>query len=286
MQRSAGTNISAASQACAVCKYQRKKCTPNCPLAPFFPASNHKDFLDTRKLFGVRNITKLIEKLDPQQRVIAMKSIIFQANTRANDPVGGCYRIISELQTQIDWYKSELELVRYQLSICKAQAAATQQQSGQQMNMMVQVVDDDQQQVNAIDDQGLEGFNMYDALSVHDHRCQGGEGNIFQDSYAASSSLSPVYNVFDPNSVKVESEASLVPLLYKRALSDVDEDIKPLLAVYDDKGAGAFPLDSKGSNIQCSDKLVSTEEIGSIRHEPKHDLKDAASLLTLTNGKG
>lgn len=139
MQRSTGTNTntSAASQACAVCRYQRKKCTPNCPLAPFFPASNHKDFLNTRKLFGVRNITKLVENLNPQQKVIAIKSMIFEANIRAKDPVGGCYRIICELQRQIDWNRAELELVLYQLSICKS---TKEQQSEYQV---VKVVDDD-----------------------------------------------------------------------------------------------------------------------------------------------
>lgn len=218
MQRSTGTNTntSAASQACAVCRYQRKKCTPNCPLAPFFPASNHKDFLNTRKLFGVRNITKLVENLNPQQKVIAIKSMIFEANIRAKDPVGGCYRIICELQRQIDWNRAELELVLYQLSICKS---TKEQQSEYQV---VKVVDDDQ---------GLEDFNVYDTMPLRDHV---EESKNFQGNYGGSSST---YKVFDSNFVK-------------HALSDVGEDIKPLLATFGDKSLTEFPFESEGLNVQ------------------------------------
>ncbi|EOY29909.1 LOB domain-containing 22-like protein [Theobroma cacao] len=240
MQRPKGNNCSAGSPACAACKYQRRKCTRNCLLAPFFPANHQKDFLNAHKLFGVSNILKIIRNLDPPQRLIAMKSIVFEANTRANDPVGGCYGIISDLKMQIDWVKAERDLVLHQLAICKAQtAAASQQQSGQQQ--MVQVGD---HEANAL--QCLEGLTVYDAMPVH---CREGEVNLVQGNY-----------------------------------DDVGEDIKPLLPVFDDKGAGSFPFDSKVS-IQCSDKLVSKEEVGSIQHELKHDLKSAASLFTLTNGK-
>ncbi|XVF35332.1 hypothetical protein REPUB_Repub18cG0136400 [Reevesia pubescens] len=295
MERPKGTNSPAASQACAVCKYQRRKCASNCPLAPFFPANNHKEFLNTCKLFGVRKITKMLENLDSQQRIIAMKCLIYQANARANDPVGGCYRIIQDLKRQIDWNKAELELVLQQLAICKAQAAATTTQQHQQpgQQQMVQVVDDDneQDQENGIHYEVFEGFNMYDTMPVHDqHYQEEKEGTGFQGNYGGSSS---VYNVFDPNYVKAESEESIAPMTYKRALLDVGEDIKPLLSVFAEKGEGAFSFDSKLS-IHCSaktwfdfsDKHVYKEEIGSIQHELKHDLKDAASLFTLTNGKG
>ncbi|XWS70246.1 hypothetical protein CRYUN_Cryun03dG0032200 [Craigia yunnanensis] len=286
MQRSTGTNSSAGSQACAVCKYQRRKCSPDCPLAPFFPAKHHKDFLNTRKLFGVKKIIKLIENLDPQQRAIAMKSIIFQANMRANDPVGGCYRIISDLYRQIDWKKAELDHVYQQLAFYKAQAATQQQHEQQQMvlvddqvptqqqpqpgQQMVQLVVDGQE-FNSID-QSLKGF--YD-ISVHEQHYQEQEGNVFQSNYGGSSSIMCLILIL----LKLNLSCRLF-----RALSDVGEDIKPLLAGFDDKGAGAFHFDSKGL-IYCSDKLVLKEEAGSIQHKLKHDLKDAASLFTLTNSK-
>ncbi|GFZ08105.1 LOB domain-containing protein 22 [Actinidia rufa] len=106
--------------ACAACKYQRRKCAPDCLLAPYFPHDHQHQFLNAHKLFGISNITKLIRNLDPPEKDQAMRTIIFQSDVRANDPVGGCYRIISELQQQIEYYKAELGLVLQQLAICCA----------------------------------------------------------------------------------------------------------------------------------------------------------------------
>ncbi|OMP11382.1 hypothetical protein CCACVL1_00553, partial [Corchorus capsularis] len=223
-------NSSAASQACAACKYQRRKCNPNCILAPFFPPSRAKDFLNAHKLFGVSNIKKSIETLDPPQRAIAMKSIIYQANMRASDPVGGCYRYIFELQSQIEWITAELNLVNQRLAICKAQAAAAAAAASQEQPLMEV---GQEEEVNPI--LGLEGLNNAYVDQQRHEAEKHDQGKVYEGS---TSSLSQVYNVFDTNSVKLEMEAS-VPL------SDISEDIKPLLAVFDDKGAEKFPFDSK-----------------------------------------
>ncbi|KAL8113716.1 hypothetical protein AgCh_020858 [Apium graveolens] len=50
-----------------------------------------------------------------------MRTIIYQSDVRANDPVGGCYRIIRELQRQIEYNRAELQLVLHQLAYCRAQ---------------------------------------------------------------------------------------------------------------------------------------------------------------------
>ncbi|KAK1362824.1 Mediator of RNA polymerase II transcription subunit 9-like [Heracleum sosnowskyi] len=50
-----------------------------------------------------------------------MRTIIYQSDVRANDPVGGCYRIIRDLQRQIEFNRAELELVLHQLAYCRAQ---------------------------------------------------------------------------------------------------------------------------------------------------------------------
>ncbi|KAF7124280.1 hypothetical protein RHSIM_Rhsim12G0206300 [Rhododendron simsii] len=113
-----------ATSACAACKYQRRKCAPDCILAPYFPNDRQRQFLNAHKLFGVSNITKIIRSLDPPQKDQAMRTIVFQSDVRANDPVGGCYRIIRELQRQIEYNRAELVLVLQQLAICRAQIAA------------------------------------------------------------------------------------------------------------------------------------------------------------------
>ncbi|XP_022720798.1 LOB domain-containing protein 22-like [Durio zibethinus] len=116
------------TQACAACKYQRRKCAPDCILAPYFPHDRQRQFQNAHKLFGVSNISKIIKALNPPEKDIAMRTIVFQSDARANDPVGGCYRIIQELQRQIEYSQAELDLVFHQLAICRAQAAHQQQQ--------------------------------------------------------------------------------------------------------------------------------------------------------------
>ncbi|KAJ7958363.1 putative LOB domain-containing protein [Quillaja saponaria] len=111
-------------QACAACKYQRRRCSPNCPLAPYFPSNQQREFLNAHKLFGVSNILKITKNLDPQRKQVAMSTMKFEAKVRANDPVGGCYRMIIELQNQIAYNKAELQLVLHQIALCQAAASS------------------------------------------------------------------------------------------------------------------------------------------------------------------
>ena len=115
------------TQACAACKYQRRKCAPDCILAPYFPHDRQRQFLNAHKLFGVSNINKIIKHLDPIHKDQAMRSIIIQSDMRANDPVGGCYKYIQDLQAQIEYCKIELDIVLQQLAIFRAQSQQQQQ---------------------------------------------------------------------------------------------------------------------------------------------------------------
>ncbi|KAI7993962.1 LOB domain-containing protein 22 [Camellia lanceoleosa] len=58
-----------------------------------------------------------------------MKSMIFHANVRANDPVGGCHRIIRELEQQIQHYEAELEVVLRQLAVCRVENVVNEMQN-------------------------------------------------------------------------------------------------------------------------------------------------------------
>ncbi|OIT25165.1 lob domain-containing protein 22 [Nicotiana attenuata] len=123
------------SQACAACKYQRRRCAPDCPLAPYFPAERQKDFLNAHKLFGVSNILKVLKNVPPFQKDNAMKALIFEANIRADDPVGGCHQVIQNLHRQINLYQAQLQLVYHQ--IVRVQEAAIQEQ--QNFNRMTSI---------------------------------------------------------------------------------------------------------------------------------------------------
>ncbi|XP_068641145.1 LOB domain-containing protein 27-like [Aristolochia californica] len=105
------------SQACAACKYQRRKCSSDCPLAPYFPPDQPKQFQNAHKLFGVSNILKILKNLDPNQKVEAMRSIVFQANIRDKFPVHGCYGIVHNLHNQVQQAEQELEIVNTQLAM-------------------------------------------------------------------------------------------------------------------------------------------------------------------------
>ncbi|CAH9076884.1 unnamed protein product [Cuscuta europaea] len=52
-----------------------------------------------------------------------MRTIIFESDVRALDPVGGCYAIIRHLQHQIDQTQAELDLVLTHIAYCRRAAA-------------------------------------------------------------------------------------------------------------------------------------------------------------------
>ncbi|XP_020577312.1 LOB domain-containing protein 35-like [Phalaenopsis equestris] len=116
-----GPLTSPSSSACAACKYQRRKCSPDCTLAPFFPAEKHLQFINAHRLFGVSNILKILKSVDESHRQEAMNSIIFQSNIRAQDPSGGCYRIILNLQRQIEATYTQLQHVLNQVAFLRSQ---------------------------------------------------------------------------------------------------------------------------------------------------------------------
>jgi hypothetical protein len=112
------------NQACAACKYQRRKCNPDCPLAPYFPADQQRRFLNAHRLFGVSKIQRTLQRVDPERSADAMKTIIFQSDARAANPVGGCVAIIQDLQSQINQTELELAYIRQQIAIYRQAAAA------------------------------------------------------------------------------------------------------------------------------------------------------------------
>lgn len=113
-------NIGAVNpNACAACKHQRKKCDESCELAPYFPASRYGEFQHAQKLFGISNIQKIINSVQPNQRHAAAESILMEGNIRYNDPVHGCVGVVCRLKSQIALYQSQLNAVHQQLNILR-----------------------------------------------------------------------------------------------------------------------------------------------------------------------
>ncbi|CAB4296659.1 unnamed protein product [Prunus armeniaca] len=107
-------------QTCAACRFQRKKCTQDCLMAPYFPATRFQQFLNAHKLFGVGKITKTLNSVSPQQRSSAMYSVKAEAEYRSRDPVGGCYNEIKSLLWKIRTTEDELQHVHSQLCMFRA----------------------------------------------------------------------------------------------------------------------------------------------------------------------
>ncbi|KAF8393542.1 hypothetical protein HHK36_021786 [Tetracentron sinense] len=122
-------------KACAACKYQRRKCHKNCVLAPYFPPCRGEDFVNAHRLFGVSNILKILNNVEPDQKQAAINSIIFEANARKKDPVSGCVGTLRKLIHQFDAIRSELDITNQQLSYCRQREQQKLQQ--QQLQLLL-----------------------------------------------------------------------------------------------------------------------------------------------------
>lgn len=103
------------SRACAACKYQRRRCKPDCPLSPYFPAERHQQFLNAHRLFGLKNICKVLNNMKSPERDLAIKSMMYEADVRSVSPVQGCYGVVRQLTEQIAWSLNELNHLQEQL---------------------------------------------------------------------------------------------------------------------------------------------------------------------------
>lgn len=107
------------SKACASCKFQRRKCSKDCLLAPYFPADKPQVFGNAHRLFGVSNISKILKQVKEEYRDDAMKSIIIESDMRAQFPVGGCLDVIMMYYGMIKNSEQELNSVKFLLDHCK-----------------------------------------------------------------------------------------------------------------------------------------------------------------------
>ncbi|KAF8411009.1 hypothetical protein HHK36_003548 [Tetracentron sinense] len=95
-------------QACAACKHQRKKCRETCVLAPFFPPSKIQDFQAVQKVFGVRNVQRMLNKLETRdQQQKAVESLVWEARCRTIDPVNGCFGEFKKVSSELMFLRNQ-----------------------------------------------------------------------------------------------------------------------------------------------------------------------------------
>ncbi|KAG4950454.1 hypothetical protein JHK82_043811 [Glycine max] len=97
---------------CAACKLLRRRCTPDCAFAPYFPADEPQKFDSVHKVFGASNVNKMLKELPEHQRSDAVSSMVYEAKARVRDPVYGCVGAISSLQQQVDVLQTQLALAQ------------------------------------------------------------------------------------------------------------------------------------------------------------------------------
>ncbi|KAL6495930.1 hypothetical protein OROGR_030493 [Orobanche gracilis] len=261
------------AQACAACKYQRRKCAADCILAPYFPHDRQPQFLNAHRLFGVKNIVKIVSHLDPPAKDHAMRTIIFQSDARAADPVGGCHRIIRDLEHQISLARAELDIVLHHLALCRAAAARPQIGPADEMALM-----DD---VNSCWSTCMQyGGNVNSNNNAH------------ADSTTSSSFPPPHTNTFNDNDDNnINNNNNQMMGLSMEDCHHDDDQMRSILdhlsAVDDDETRPAddedhYKFDSNGDILITSSNGILTEESEDDDDGPfpyiqdHHDLKSAA----------
>ncbi|CAN6457136.1 unnamed protein product [Victoria cruziana] len=235
------------SQACASCKYQRRRCQEDCAMAPYFPPDQLKQFLNVHRLFGVSNVQKHLQRLHESQKTEAMKAIIYQANARERDPVYGCLGVIVRLQREIEYTQRELDLVKCQILFYQ-----------QQLEFQVRKELHQRQHMTSVD-----GESCYQATECGDVIELNSNDQMTQE-YLNSSSFQQSMAPCEIDLKDFNSQSFL------QATPDQDyEDIKPFdLFFFDAKDDITDYKDAYESSAESSFK-----EVPSSNHMPEEELE-------------
>ncbi|MCL7028075.1 hypothetical protein MKW94_027710 [Papaver nudicaule] len=100
------------AKSCAACAYQKKRCSPQCPLAPFFPPHRREDFEIVAKFSA--NCAQPFSPVDEPEQHLVAESMMIEAAARISDPVHGLAGISETLSQQLEDLTSELASVNQQ----------------------------------------------------------------------------------------------------------------------------------------------------------------------------
>ncbi|KAF5735512.1 LOB domain-containing protein 27-like [Tripterygium wilfordii] len=281
------------SQACAACKYQRRRCSKDCALAPYFPADQPKKFQNAHRLYGVSNILRVLKRVHPNQKEEAMGSIIYESNMRARFPVYGCLWVIGELERQFNQAMEELRYVTTRLAVCKDQYCYQMpppSPSSLGIGMSNEVVPVYGQ--NHHHHHNHPGVATMAPLSPNDFMVNGnnGIGGMFVESNDHDM-MNPVRTTqqqqqqqqqhgFYNNAIPIQSPFMVpqgFPLQQETEVSHDYDDI-PFDTIADDRQSYIESKESCESSAES--RLKDTTQ--SIQHVTENELRTAAACLTLT----
>ncbi|KAL2465297.1 LOB domain-containing protein 27 [Abeliophyllum distichum] len=274
-------------QACAACKYQRRRCASDCPLAPFFPADQPKMFQNAHKLFGVSNILKILKQLDPSQKVIAMKSIKYQANMRDKYPVYGCLVEIQQLSYQIQMAEEELQAILAQLAYYRQRHQQQEISSASDSLSQLQLGMGPPGNALTLLHQDNPTYDVMTALPIVPHATYSNHGNPgYNTEYLEAKENNVVDSLWiqqpysnsnnDNNSMVMQSQLSMAqPLSVQQETAQDYDEIYPFFDTIDDRQSY---IDSKEvSESSLKDTRQSVEQLA------ENELKSAAACFSLTS---
>ncbi|KAG2391535.1 hypothetical protein LR48_Vigan07g106300 [Vigna angularis] len=110
---------------CASCKLLRRRCSQNCIFAPYFPPNDLHKFAMVHKVFGCKNLTKMLQDVPVEKREDIVKSLVYEANARVRNPVYGCVGLISNLEIQVSELQTQLAVAQAEILTMKMQQEFT-----------------------------------------------------------------------------------------------------------------------------------------------------------------
>ncbi|XP_044486681.1 LOB domain-containing protein 27-like [Mangifera indica] len=288
------------SQACAACKYQRRKCHAECPLAPYFPPDQPKMFANAHKLFGVRNILNILKNLDSDQKTEAMRSIIYQADIRDRYPVHGCWGIICQLRYRIWQAEEELHAVHAQLEMYRHHYQQQQQVTSMtddvpsQLELGIGMAPPNNNSLSLFNHtpqqhQHQPSYNNAPAAALpYTNNSNSGTYMDSKDNVAHSMWIQHQYatatnNINSNSSIPIQphqfvASQSLALQQQQEVVHDYDE-IHPFFDTIDDRQSY---IDSKEAYDSSSEESLK-DTTQSTEHVAENELKSAAACFSLTS---
>lgn len=108
--------MSSSRTPCAACKTLRRKCTNNCPFAPYFPPEQAYKFDVVHKVYGASTVARILSEVSPSERVEAVTSLVYEAEARLKDPIYGCVGSVSILQHKLKQIQNQLDTAKQELA--------------------------------------------------------------------------------------------------------------------------------------------------------------------------
>ncbi|XP_027356811.1 LOB domain-containing protein 25-like [Abrus precatorius] len=112
---------------CLICKQHRRRHDHSCIFGQYFPINRTVDFENASMLFGLSNLLRIMQDVDPQDRQHAADSILREGTTWINDIHHGPLGYVLNLRSQIQSCERQLENVNRLLAYCRDQANSTVQ---------------------------------------------------------------------------------------------------------------------------------------------------------------